>query len=332
MNNLKGYDNTKLGTYKSCPRKYYYRHVRNWRREGISVHLVFGLAWHESMDAVWQMLSKGAGATETLSVAYDVFLNQWTEDGLPDPRTEPQDAFDQYKAKTPGVAQEMLYHYINHRAQFLSNIELMAVEKPFMVPLYPGNDELFYIGRLDKVFRWEGTVKAGEHKTTGMYAIDGGFQSSYLEQWSPNSQIDGYNFAGRMLYGEDFHSVWVDAALAHKKVHDKFKFIPVDRSIQQLDAWLYETREWISRIMDEEYNLELYRQADPNQKPMTYLPGFAKNTNSCIDFGSPCPYKDICQFNANPENLDGIPEGFVEDEWQPFDILGITQMLEESNE
>lgn len=330
VEDLVGYDNTKLSTYKSCPRKYFFRHVMHWRQEGIAVDLTFGLAWHEAMDMVWQLANQSAPHRDILQVAYAAFKAKWLEEGLPDPDTAPPEAFDSFKAKTPGIAFQMLNSYIANRYKFLQNIELLGVEKPFMVPIFPQSSNIFYIGRLDKVFRSDGRVITGEHKTTGQYqgsARDNStrFRDDYIQSWSPNSQIDGYNYAGRMLYGSDFKAVWVDAVLCHAKVHDKQKFIPIDRGISHLDSWLSDTRSWIARVQEDEYNFEL-------ESEQTHMESFPCNTGSCYDYGRPCSYKDVCQFISNPRLMDGPPEGMVVDKWEPFDILGITEMLQSEAE
>lgn len=327
---MRTYDNTRLSTYKKCPRKYYFRHVRDWRTEGLSVDLGFGLAWHDAMDIVWAGAQHEDSQTAVREAAFARFCETWTEQGFPDPYNTPAEEFEKYKTKTPGIAQNMLYNYISQRWSFLQSIQLIAIEKPFMVPLYPDRSDLFYIGRNDKIFRTpDESIITAEHKTTGSYKADGGFRDDYLEQWSPNSQVDGYCYSGHMEYGDDFSGVWVDAALAHKKVHDKFKFIPVARNTGHLDAWLYETRDWIARIEDELENLEHYRMADPMQRPNTYLPGFPKETGACWDYGKPCPYKDVCTFVSNPETLHEPPQGFIVDKWEPFDVLGIAALLNE---
>lgn len=52
------YDNTRVSEFRTCPRKYYYRHVRHWKPTEDRLPLIFGGAWHAAMDVVWDKLCK----------------------------------------------------------------------------------------------------------------------------------------------------------------------------------------------------------------------------------------------------------------------------------
>jgi hypothetical protein len=181
-------------------------------------------------------------------------------------------------------------------------------------------EEVMYIGRLDKVVnhREQGRLIV-EHKTTGWYAKESGFRSDYLESFSPNSQVDGYLFAGNSLYNPGPREIWVDAALTHKTVHDKFKFIPINRQFAQLDNWLTETRVWVRRIIADTLLLE----HDDGTKPMEAFP---KNTGSCHTF-SGCTYRDVCKYMPDPRRV-GTPSGFRVEKWEPFDLLKIGEIMQ----
>lgn len=323
------YDNTMLSAYKTCPRKYYFRHVRNWRPAGTSIDLIFGLAWHEAMDMVWLHAQSAHSDSELLALAYQAFLDEWLEQNGPDPDTLEPSPPGKLATKNPGIAAEMLHHYIAQRRSFLQSIELLGAETPFMVPLWDtigveGAPQ--YIGRLDKEFRHEGRVYIGEHKTTGWYSKATLFRQEYLDQWSPNSQVDGYLHAGHMRYGKAMKDVWVDAALCHKTIHTGFKFIPVSRAIEQLDAWLSETRNWIRRIEEQDADFD-----ELEAQRSSFMPGWEKNTEACSMYTG-CPYRDICKFVANPSREQDPPAGYIEEKWEPFEVLGFAQQQSEKSD
>lgn len=224
------------------------------------------------------------------------------------------------------TAMEMLYNYVEERKGMLGSrdFELLEIEKPFAVPLDPDDQSLIYIGRLDKVFRYQKRIYIGEHKTTSMYKREGPFQNAFVDSFSPNSQVDGYLYAAYHTYGKEFKAVWIDAALVHKDIHDGFRFIPVERQFSQIDTWLWEVRYWISQI---EANKEVYRDISGtpgighNSNP--YLPAFPKNTVSCTQYGG-CPYLDVCKMWSNPEEYDK-PTGFRVEKWEPFDELKLAE-------
>ena len=298
-------DNTMLSCYKDCPQKFYLRHKRDWRREGTGLALVFGSSWHVAMDVVWTF-AKQVPHAELRDLAYAAFMEEWIAGGLPAELTIEQ--LDQFKTRTPGIAREMLHNYILDRWKILQNCELLACEQPFAVPL-PGTNT-WYIGRLDKVIKLNGEKLIVEHKTTAIYQKDGGFQHNYLMSWHNDSQVKGYQFAGS-LYFPGLSQVWVDAALAHKTVHDAFRFIPIQHNFEMLREWTRDTAEWVARVEGD--------LAKDN---------FPKNENNCMGKYGACSYLDICRTTAQPSTLTEPPEGFIVEKWEPFDILKLDELIQ----
>lgn len=309
------FDNTMISAYRECPRKFFFRHIDYWAPDGgVAIELVFGLSWHAAMDVVW-----GGGSVAN---AAKRFIETWMENNLPEPIPSNYDKINQIDdRRTPWVALEMLEEYAKQRATFIQDCTSIEMERPFAVPLgieYKGR-KVFYIGRLDKVVQHkvQGRLII-EHKTTAWYAKEGGFRSDYLESWSPNSQIDGYIFAGNSLY-DGVKGVWVDAALAHKTVHDKFRFIPCDRQFAMMDDWLNDTRTWVNRILED------------TEKHNEGQLSFPKNTSNCYMYMRPCSFKPICKFVANPQQVsfDKPPAGYKIEKWEPFELLGVDKILED---
>ncbi len=328
------YDNTRLSAAKTCLRLFYFRHRRHWRPDGTGIKLVFGSSWHAGQDQIWPHLNRGASEEETLKLAILAFDEKWTEGGFPGISEWSLADSERYSPHTPGVAAEMLLNYIKHRGAFIRDIELLAVEMPFAVPLTldQGPSAPLAIGRTDKVIRLTRPtlgLRAGvwgiEHKTTAWYKKDGGFRSEWMESFSPNSQIDGYVHQLNMNY-ENARGILVDGALVHKTVHDKFKFIPCDRLLEQLDAWLNETLYYIKQIEEQDNALSLQRMKGISEK-VPFLQAFPKNTESCAGkYMQVCAYRDLCRFNPNPEKLVEPPMGYIEEEWSPFDVLKLEKI------
>jgi len=324
------YDNTRLKDGKACLRKYFFRHQKNWTSQGFTPALAFGSAWHSAMDAIWKLLAEDPTApTEGVAeVAYAAFLECWKENGGPDPDELGPEELAVLEPRSPMIGLEMIYNYIDERRDFFKNrtFKLLAIEQPFAVPLDPKDDTLFYVGRLDKVFEIHGGIHVGEHKTTSLYSRDFMFRANFIDSFSPNSQIDGYLHALHMLYGDKATSVWVDAALVHKKIHNAFKFIPIERQHAQLDSWLYDTRWWIDTI---EANWARLAEIKDVPGDLDYMTAFPKNTESCQDYGRNCSYIGVCKMIPNPIKI-GTPEGFREEAWSPFERLELEKIgLEE---
>jgi hypothetical protein len=323
------FDNTKVSTYKECPRKYLLRHVLDWTiesgyqldGEGSAIlkapALVFGGAWHEGMDAMWA--AQGHSTSVKAQVAMQAFIDHWTEAGYPAELTMEQQ--DGLGARTPGVAHEMFYNYAIAREGMLEECEVIAIEQPVAMP-FPNLEDTWYIGKLDKVFRWNG-IHIGEHKTTSMYAIKGNFQPDWTDSWGSSSQVKGYQMVGG-LYHEDLQDVWVDGALVHKKVHDAFKFVPVQHSLPLLQEWIVDTGRWITEIQRE---LKEFREVGDLSKGT-----FRRNEDQCFGKYSRCPFLNICSTTSDPTKLKAPPAGYTIEKWEPFDELGIDRLVGEGDD
>ena len=324
MTDQRFYDNTRVSTHKSCERRYFYRHEMNLGSEGMPAAPAFGIAWHKACDVIWTRLDEGAITDHDEKVglirdAYFAWEEAWTEFGLPSLDEMTPDFADQFKQRTPDTAFEMIAEYIEERQDFLAHdVKLIAVEQPFAVPIKTDDENLWYCGRLDKVIQYKDGIYVVDHKTTSAYKKDGFFKSSWIDSFSPDSQIDGYAYAAHILYGDEFKGIYIDGALVHKTVHNGFCWLPVRRSIDQLDAWLWETQQEIERIEENKG-----RVAD-RELGLSYMPGYRKNTGSCFDFNTPCAFLDLCKGYANPADemmvLGGeAPLGYSIDPWSPFD-------------
>lgn len=299
------YDNTMLSAYKDCPRKYQLRHALGWRSAGVSLPLNFGLSWHSAMDVVWEH-AKQVSERDLRDFAMAKFIETWEAQGLTLDLS--MEDMEKMSPRTPGVANEMLHHYISKRWKMLQEAELLAGEQPFAVPL-PQLDNVWYIGRLDKVVEFNGQKIVIEHKTTTEYKKDGGFRSTYVESWYSDSQVKGYQYGGGLFF-PGLTQVWVDAALVHKQVHDAFRFVPVAHQFPLLQEWVGDTVDWVKRV-----------EADLTRG---YFP---KNENSCMGKYGACPFLNICRTTADPAKLSAVPEGYLLERWEPFKILELDKLV-----
>ncbi len=313
----KCYDNTRISDYKVCPRSYFIRHVLGWRSAGTGNALIFGSCWHDAQDVMWSYAKK-FNPDDLAELAFIAFQKTWEESGLP--LDIPLEMEYSYSPRTPSIAREMLINYAHERRKILTECELESVERPFAVPI-PGMPGHWYIGRLDKKIRYNIQSLIIEHKSTTAYATVGNFRSDYVESWYMSAQVTGYEFGGIMTFGQ-VDAVWVDVALVHKKVHDAFKFIPVSHNQTLLEEWLGGTRAWVQQISTEEELFKVEGELKPGM--------FKKNTESCFGKYGPCPFLDICRSIADPSKLAEVPGGYVHEPWNPFDVLGLDKLIQQT--
>ena len=308
-------DNSRLSEFKSCPRKFWFHYVQHLVPAHKRIPLDFGTSWHNAMDWLYiNFFENGKEGVELGKLAYDGFMESWVELGYPS--EIPLGDLDKYKARTPGTAREMIMNYVLTRTNWLKTLELVKVELPFAVPLDPDNPNRFYVGRLDKVVKEKGYYWVIEHKTNSLYSIKHGMQAGFTDMFDPNSQVDGYSFALKMLFGAKSMGVTVDAALVHKTHHDIFKFIPVNKSAGYSNQWLKDTNYWWDRV-DEAEKLKHYPRNAPG---------------ACRTVYGACEFKGICNFTTGMDDFEEAPMGYKFDKWEPFSFEELQVAVQESSE
>ena len=321
MQEVEVYDNSEIENFCKCERKHYFRHIRNWAPDRPNKNLAFGSSWHKGMDSMWSDIcwNENYDKIDVVGNAMAAFIEEWTGEGFPDIEEWSElDSEEQKKLnpQSPITAFEMFYCYFEERLDWLKGIKLINIESPVMVPLDPNDPTLMYGGRLDKEYQRDGRIYGVDHKTTSLYSKIGYFRDIYIQAFNPNRQLDGYFHYLRMKHGKKAKAVWADCALVHRDVHDGFRFIPVEMQTEHMELWLWETH---YRIQDIRMNKEALAAArsEGNNKTAV-MPAFPRKTEACTLYNKPCEYMDLCQMWANPE-LYGLPEGFKEEAWSPFE-------------
>ncbi len=324
---LRLYDNTRLSDYKRCPRLFFFRHIMDWISTGERrVPLVFGSAWHAAMDRLWETTSLRHPRDVVIESAFGAFITMWIKEGMPPPHEIDLSLNETLLPRTPARALEMLEHYYEKRQRFIQEIEILEIERSFAVPLSPTDPTLFYVGRIDKIVAPDSrSVRGIEHKTTTSMRLsdrrEQKISGMFKQSFSPNSQVDGYLYALDFLYPDKRADVYVDASLVHKLGEDT-AFIPEERKPAMLDMWLWETHDWIDKIEVDKGRLMEASEADQRME------AFSKNTNSCFDFNTQCPYLDLCKARPNPLSWgDEAPQGYIKQHWDPLEHIGTPKEL-----
>jgi hypothetical protein len=273
------------------------------------------------MDTLWTAIHAGMNQADCIDAALEAWSKSWVEYGMPHPRDMGPDVMKEFSPRTPIIAHEMLIAYYQKRHKMIKDMEIIAIERPFAVPLSAEDESLFYVGRIDKVVApTRSSVRGIEHKTTtsSKKSLDGDvkIRPVFAETFSPNSQVDGYLYTLHMLYPEKEVDVWVDASLVSKTGED-FRFIPVQKKHEHLDQWLWTTHYWIDQIGR---NRELLAEASEADR---YMAAFPQDTSSCFDFNTQCGFLPLCKSRANPLTWgEDPPQHYITDVWDPLEHIG----------
>jgi hypothetical protein len=285
------------------------------------------------MDIIWSEAASLTNNATLLGKAYDEFMRVWNE-YYPEWSAETESPFgttqeEELFPKVPSRALTMLSWYIKIKRPHIAKYTILGIELPFIVPI-PGDEEVFYIGRNDKVYEKEdGRIYTGDHKTTKSAA------AAWINTFQPNNQVDGYNYAGLMTYGESYWGVEIDGALCQRGTARTWTdpvypngigFPPhsIMAATGHTEAWLWETTYTIRLL---ESHLEMLADCRPED---TILMAFDKRTTAC-GYYSGCIYRNICSYIVNPNREVEPPTGFKEEKWEPFKILDQTKVVTEDS-
>lgn len=311
-------DNTMLSCIKMCERKFYLRHIRHWRSEGISLPLIFGSAWHAGMNAIWTLASSQPDEV-LVAAAMHGFEKIWDE-GLPEEVRGDKEFLGKRNLMTASL---MFEGYVAARGDWIrEHVTDIESEIPFTLNFIVGKEEeetIKYIGRIDKVCKIDGKYTLIEHKTSSDYRTAGGFSHDFLTQWWQDAQIDGYLKYGMEQSLSQHASIWIDGALVHTKEHNKFVFIPIEKQITDLAEWHLSTK----RAIEKSFPRTAIEKSP--SKTGGYM-SYPKNTEACFGRYGVCQYYSLCCSGKNIDQQTEAPLGFIEEPWEPFDLLGLEKI------
>lgn len=309
---MRFYDNTRVSAYRRCPRFFMLRHIFHWTSSRTSIALANGSGWHAAMDVIW---NKG-----TIEEAVDAWTTCMLEENF-DVSSDSLHDMNFNSMYTREVTRTRLKNYVSHYKNMLNSVKVISTEQPFAVPL--NQEGIYYVGRFDKIIEDQRkAIRIIEHKTSSSYKKNGPFKQTFIDSFSPNSQIDGYLYAGSLLYGDKFRGIFVDAALIHKEVYNGFTMIPIEKKFEMVDAWLHETKHWVDEIR---YQYGSLTSSKEYYASLPFLTIFPRRTEECSSY-SGCIFRDICRYVANPMKLEGPPEGFIVKKWSPFETVGLKKL------
>ncbi len=175
-------DNTRISGCKGCPMYYCIKSKLGWVPSKARPPLDFGGSWHEGKAEIFREIKKRKETfprspipddqywTDVHERAFESFMTEWHKRGLPDPSEAPE-MMELYFPRVPGTAREMLWHYIDQNKLRLWEIEILDIERPFVVPLFETETQkVFLVGRRDLTYRDYSGVWAMEHKTSTLGA------------------------------------------------------------------------------------------------------------------------------------------------------------------
>lgn len=307
------WDSTSLGYLKTCPRLYQYVMIEGWGSAEESVHLRFGIEYHQALQEYDIAKAKGASHAEaTRTTLRDLLTRTFGWD--PDPTTKA----GRYKNRAT-LTRTVLW-YLDKFADDPASTYILkdgtpAVELSFRFELdwcpagkYQSKTEApqpyLLSGHLDRVVSFQDDLYVMDRKTSTTTLSD-----YYFAQFNPNNQMSLYSNAARIILKAPIKGVIIDAAQVMLDV-DKTN-IPGARFVRsftyrtdaQLNEWMQDLRYWFT--LAEAYAAQGY---------------WPMNDTACDKYGG-CRFREIC--SKSPQVREQFLKAHFtklppEDRWNPL--------------
>lgn len=297
-------DSTKLITYMSCPRKFFYRYMLGWHPDWPNNDLVFGSAWHLAMEHLLLNGYNTASITEA-KILFGEFYRKYFPAGTD----------ELYEPKTLRNAFNSIEEYA-HKYKFEeSALEILYTELAGLVLVSPERTMVF---KCDAILRdlTTGDIFGLDHKTSKRQ------YSNWGDHWTLSTQMLTYLHALHCLYPDsDELKMLVRCAFFYsvqKKTGEyrptEFAEHPISKSLPQMQAWLERTNQWISRL---EMDTKVLQESDTTDE--VAMQAFPMNDTACFNYGKQCEFFDFCNAWSNPlTRCEQTPIGFKVEWWDPL--------------
>ncbi len=290
-------DSSKLTTYMSCPRKFFYRYILGWEREIPNHHLAFGTCWHLAVEH----LLRNDYSKEAVEEASFLFFHKYQEmlGGL----------YDE-KELAPKDMENALLSLKNYAVTFMTDIkkyEVLHTEIAGLVLISPVATMHF---KLDALLRdkQRGKVLFLDHKTSQRK------YSNWGDHWLISTQMMLYLHALYCLYPrEEVGEAKVRCSFFYKKSMTEFEEKGILKTPAQMTAWLARVNSWYSQLRIDHAILEEDDDTENN-----VMLSFPQNDTQCFSYGRECDYFNFCEHWNNPlQRIEEVPFGFQQRFWDP---------------
>ena len=300
-------DSTKIKSFQTCPRKFFFEHVLGWRRQNSDHDLWYGQAVHyafEHMYSRWKERNKSGYTQRDVAEGFQKFLDHYR-------LKFSADTDIQHSAKSPENTLIMLLNY----AENYKNDDFKVLETEISGSVAIGETpdgqikRIFF--RLDTVCEGDRGVFILEHKTSKWDP------ALWRASWTFDPQMGTGNHLLYSLYGDKtdclrLNGIFLKAPLKTKDSETcSFTRVPMRWSGRKMQDWLVGVKyEW------DEIHLELERLSKCSEGDPV-MTAFPRNPNGCMKFNRVCEYMDYCSSYHNPLQHTELPDGFDEVFWDP---------------
>lgn len=284
----KAWDSTSMSLFKTCPRKYFYKMIQEWRSKTEAIPLAFGILYHSSLEAydISRCNGESHETAQALAVKTALTLN-------------PTFQGDDYRNPFT-LVRSIVWYTEQFRDDPISTIILAnnkpAVELSFrfnLSAIAPDGEPYILCGHLDKLCILNGKTWVLDRKTT-----KNSLSPSYFSNFLPDQQMSQYQFGANIIQNQPVSGVIIDAAQVGVSF-TRFQREIIQRTPAQLDEW--------------HRDLLLFLEQAESCAAAHYWP---MNDNSCSKFGG-CEFRPVCSKDPKVREIF-LEADFEKAQWNPL--------------
>lgn len=208
------WDATSISNFETCPRKYYLSQIRGLSTHEKSFHLTFGGHYATALETFHKKVAEGMSFDDAqVFVIHQTLFDTWEgrefdEEGNENPEAgKPWESGDTKKNRD-NLIRTIIWYLEQHKNDSMPTVILpdgrAAVEYSFTVEL---SSEIVYCGHIDRLVEYSGGKYVQDQKTTG-----GALAANYFNNFTPDIQMSGYTYAGKIIFDLPISGVVIDAA------------------------------------------------------------------------------------------------------------------------
>lgn len=294
------WDATSLSNYERCPRYYQLVNILGYQQRDISVHLIFGGLYAAALEHYYKYLTEGMSVDEaTVAVVRAAMIETWEydldEQGEKIPGSgQPWDSMHSTKTRETLIRSIVWYldHFAKDETEVIYTDGVPAVEYSFALPLDNG---IIWCGHIDRLVTYNDDPYVMDQKTSGTT-----ISSRFFQQFTPDIQMSGYTYAGKVMFNLPVKGVIIDAAQIAVGF-TRFERGFVHRTEDQLDEWLENSMLNILRA-----------RAD------TEADRFPMNRQSCGNYGG-CQFRNVCSASKSHSKRLLAADFVQRPRWDPLE-------------
>lgn len=292
------FDSVSLGALKKCPRFYELSIVQGYAPRGEQTDLFFGILYHSSLERYYHARAQGATHQDGVRKAVRYALEETWDKALAKPW-----ASDHPQKNRHTLLRSIVWYLDQYgendpfKTVMLANGK-PAVELSFRLELdyqsHLSSETFMLCGHFDRLVEFQDAPYVADSKST-KHTLD----DNYYSQFTPDNQMSGYAFAGKVVYSTPIRGVIIDACQV-AVTFSRFDRRIIERTPAQLEEWHRDLGFWLTTAQ---------QHARANYWPM--------NDRAC--FG--CAFRGICSKSPSSRE-EWLRTGFVRRVWNPLQARG----------